>query len=326
MKKRIYMFRTRTLGRKLFGHSFDYILFLRPRQWFILTCQLAVGILSAPAVVEAIGENPGRTLSLLSWIKLVIAWLAWVICLNGGTLAFNSAYDRDEEDIAYLAKPPPPPRYLALFSFLLMLIGAILAFLVTPAYGLIIVGCILMSVVYSHPFTRWKSVPGRDLAINMIGYGGCTTISGLMVGQVIMGASSVVPDRAGWLLVVGFVLLFGSFYPLTQIYQIETDRKRGDVTLAAALGTRASLALAIILGIAAGSFLLTAAWMWNDTAIAWIIPLSWAMIAWIAMLAVWYFKAERMDASAHEKGMYRALVVWAVIDGAVLIGRFGFIL
>ncbi len=31
---------------KLFGPSFDYILFLRPRQWPILTFQLMVGILT----------------------------------------------------------------------------------------------------------------------------------------------------------------------------------------------------------------------------------------------------------------------------------------
>ena len=37
----------------------------------------------------------------------------WVVCLNGGTLALNSAFDRDEGDIAYLRRPPPPPRYLA---------------------------------------------------------------------------------------------------------------------------------------------------------------------------------------------------------------------
>jgi 4-hydroxybenzoate polyprenyltransferase len=321
------MFRTRALGRRLLGPSFDYILFLRPRQWPILTCQLAVGILSAPAVAEAIVGHSERTLGTLSWITLVIAWTAWVLCLNGGTLAFNSAFDRDEEDIAYLVKPPLPPRHLALVSFLLMMAGGVLAFLVTPAFGLITVGCILMSVIYSHPFTRWKGIPGRDLVINMIGYGGCTTISGLMVGQVIMDSSSTVPDSAGWLLVAGFALLFGSFYPLTQIYQIETDRKRGDVTLAADLGTRTSLTLAIALGIAGGSFLLAAARMWNDNGtIGPLLPLSGAIAVWIVMLFVWYLKEAGMNASAHEKGMYRALAIWAAIDGAVLIGRFGFIL
>ncbi|TAL40275.1 MAG: hypothetical protein EPN89_20075 [Methylovulum sp.] len=159
----------------------------------------------------------------------------------------------------------------------------------------------------------------------MIGYGGCTTFSGLILGQVIMGTSSVVPDSAGWLLVAGFALLFESFYPLTQIYQIENDRKRGDVTLAVALGTRPSLALSIAFGIAAGNFLLATARMWNDMGtIGHILPQSGAIVAWMLMLAVWYLKAAEMDASAHEKGMYRALAVWAVIDGAVLISRYGF--
>ncbi len=305
--------------------SFDYILFLRPRQWPILTCQLVVGILSAPAVAEAIVGHSEGTFDIIPWIKLVIAWTAWVLCLNGGTLAFNSAYDRDEEDIAYLVQPPLPPRHLALVSFLLMMAGGVLAFLVTPAFGLITVGCILMSVIYSHPFTRWKSIPGRDLVINMIGYGGCTTISGLMVGQVIMGSSSTVPDSVGWLLIAGFALLFGSFYPLTQIYQIETDRKRGDVTLALALGTRTSLTLAIALGIAGGSFLLAAARTWNDNGtIGLLLPLSGAIAVWIVMLFLWYLKEAGMNASAHEKGMYLALAVWAAIDGAVLISRYGF--
>ncbi len=169
------MFRTRTLGRKLFGPSFDYILFLRPRQWPILTFQLTVGILTAPSVAAAISRGSFET---VSWSGLVMAWLAWVVCLNGGTLAFNSAYDRDENDIAYLVKPPLPPPYLASFSFILMVTGAVLAFLVTPAFGLVTAICVIMSVLYSHGALRWKSIPGGDLAINMIGYGSCTTLSG----------------------------------------------------------------------------------------------------------------------------------------------------
>lgn len=322
-EEKIDMFLARTLGRKLIGPSFDYILFLRPRQWPILTCQFAVGFLSAPAVAAAFGKLPQESPEAFIWIKLVIAWIAWVVCLNGGTLAFNSAYDRDEDDIAYLARPPPPPQHLALSSFLLMLTGAVLAFLVTPAFGLVTLGCILMSIIYSHPVIRCKSIPGCDLAINMIGYGSCTTISGIMVGQVVLGSLYVIPDQTGWLLIAGFGLLFGSFYPLTQIYQVDTDRKRGDMTLAVALGTGKSLALAIVLGIAAAIFLLGAARQWNDpSAIGPILPLIGAMIGWIVMLAVWYHKADGMDTVAHEKGMYIALIVWAVIDGAVLISRY----
>ena len=321
------MFLARSLGRKLIGPSFDYILFLRPRQWPILTCQFAVGFLCAPAVAAAFGKLPQESPEAFIWIELVIAWIAWVVCLNGGTLAFNSAYDRDEDDIAYLARPPQPPQHLALFSFLLMLTGAGLAFLVTPAFGLVTLGCVLMSIIYSHPVIRCKSIPGCDLVINMIGYGSGTTISGIMVGQVVLGSLYVIPDQTGWLLIAGFGLLFGSFYPLTQIYQVDTDRKRGDMTLAVALGIGKSLALAIVLGITAAIFLLGAARQWNDpSAIGPILPLIGAMIGWIVMLAVWYHKADGMDTVAHEKGMYLALTIWAVIDGAVLISRYsGFI-
>jgi len=39
----------RTLGRKLLGRHFDYVLFTRPQQWPILTAQFAVGIVCAPS-------------------------------------------------------------------------------------------------------------------------------------------------------------------------------------------------------------------------------------------------------------------------------------
>ncbi|KAB2945242.1 MAG: UbiA family prenyltransferase (plasmid) [Candidatus Methanoperedens sp.] len=318
----IDMLRTRMLGRKIFGPSFDYILFLRPRQWPILTFQLIVGIFTAPSVAATISRGSFET---FSWSSLLIAWLAWVVCLNGGTLAFNSAYDRDEKDIAYLVKPPIPPNHLATFSFILMAIGAGLAFLVTPAFGLVTGGCVIMSVLYSHDAFRWKSIPGGDLVINIVGYGGCTTLSGIMIGQVILGAISVSPDLAGWLLIVGFGLLFGSFYPLTQIYQLDSDQERGDLTLVAAIGAGKALILAIVLGIAAGIFLLGASWLWND-AFRPILPLLVALMIWIVMLAVWHFKSARMNAAAHEKGMYIALTVWAVIDISILISRYGYVM
>ncbi len=313
------MFLIRTLGRKLFGSSFDYILFLRLRQWPILTFQLMVGILAAPSVFAAISQ---RSFEALSWTGLVIAWFAWVVCLNGGTLAFNSAYDHDENDIAYLARPPPPPRHLATFSFILMVTGAVLAFLITPVFGLVTGGCVIMSVLYSHDAFRWKSIPGGDLGINMVGYGGCTTLSGIVVGQAVLGAAPINPDQAGCLLIAGFGLLFGSFYPLTQIYQVDTDSSRGDLTLVAAIGIRKALTLAIVFGIAASIFLMGAAWMWNYS-YGMTLPLLAALIIWIAMLAIWHRKSAGMDAAAHEKGMYIALTIWALIDLFVLISRYG---
>ena len=94
------------------------------------------------------------------------------------------------------------------------------------------------------------------------------------------------------------------------------------MTLVAAIGAGKALILAIVLGIAAAIFLLGATWLWND-AIRPILPLLAALIIWIVMLAVWHRKSPRMDAVAHEKGMYIALTVWAMIDISILICRYG---
>ena len=42
----------------------------------------------------------------LAPLPLAGAWLAWVVLLNGGTLAYNSAWDRDTGAVAYLRRPP----------------------------------------------------------------------------------------------------------------------------------------------------------------------------------------------------------------------------
>ncbi len=316
------MTRTRRLGRRLLGSSFDYLLFLRPRQWPILTAQLAVGVLAAPTVHAAIvtlllpvnhlSAAPARPVALL------LAWLAWVLCLNGGTLAFNSAHDRDEDDIAYLRAPPAPPPRLAAFSLGLMAAGLVPALLVSPRFALVTAVCMLLSVGYSHPATRWKGVPGLDLAVNMAGYGMGTTLAGLLAGQAAAGGSDAWPGGAGWLLAGGFALLFGSFYPMTQLYQIESDRARGDRTLATSLGVTRSLDLALLLAVGAAVLLVRAQTAGSAPQPTLILTLA----MWFLVTALWRRQAPGLAARRHEARMYAALVVWVLIDAAVLVGLY----
>ena len=58
----------------------------------------------------------------------LLALFIWVVCLNGGTLAINSVYDQDEGDIGYLNSPPPLPKHLQGFSWVLLGAGQVLAF------------------------------------------------------------------------------------------------------------------------------------------------------------------------------------------------------
>lgn len=316
------MFRARRLGRRVFGPDFDYILFTRPAQWPILTAQFAVGVLCAPEMHALIMTHSLRRLLAPGpglWVQGgLVAWLAWVVCLNGGTLAYNSAWDRDTTDVAYLRNPPRPPRHLASAALLLMAAAVPLAAIVDARFAFLTAACGLMSVLYSRPRPRLKGVPGLDLAINLLGYGGGTTLAGLLTGQALAYAAPSAPTADSWLLVAGFAALFGSFYPLTQIYQIDNDRDRGDRTLASALGVRRALDLALLLGVVAAACLLLAASGWRAP----LAPLVLVLGYWLGLLGVWRTRATRFSAAQHETWMYVALVVWGLIDLVILCTRY----
>ncbi len=160
----------RRLGYRLLGPAFDYLLHLRPAEWPIMAAHTALGYLLA---VGLSGARHGEALG-----PAILGLVCWVLFLNGGTLAINSAFDRDEGDIGYLKAPPPVPRHLAAFALLLMVVGQVLAFRLPPAYRWAYLACFLLSVVYSVPPFRFKAVAGVDWVINMVGFGTLTPYAG----------------------------------------------------------------------------------------------------------------------------------------------------
>jgi len=304
----------------------------RPRQWPILTAQLAVGILLAPTLATGLlSDPPVLPTSSAALASLGGAWLAWVLLLNGGTLAFNSAYDRDTSAVAYLADPPAPPPHLAGISLLAMGLAPVIGLgSVGTAFAGLVAGCVLLSVAYSHPRTRWKGVPGLDLAVNVLGYGAGTTLAGWLAGTAaaaggLSGLSA--PGLGPWLLTAGFGLLFGSLYPLTQLYQLDDDHRRGDRTLSTALGATAALALASGLGLAAAAILLCGAVDWRGAVHGAVhpttlLPLGVALAAWNIHLLQWWTRRRVWGPAELRRGMYRALVLWAIVDAGLLVSLY----
>ena len=297
----------RRAGYRLLGTRLDYLLHLRPAEWPILAGHTALGYLLAVGIT---GLRAGAHLS-----EALLGIALWVVCLNGGTLALNSAFDRDEGDIAYLRRPPPPPRGLAAASLGLMLAGQAAAVLLPPAYQVAYATCVVLSVLYSVPPMRLKAVAGADWIINMVGFGTLTPYAG-------WAATGLPLDPARGLALIAFCPLFAALYPLTQIYQLEEDTRRGDRTLATVLGVGGSLdaaAAALVIafalfagaGVAAGWGLAHRAWSWPVLALA--------LCSWLAVLLPWRRDAGRLDATDHQRGMYRALAAWAVTDFAVLV-------
>lgn len=296
----------RRVGYHLLGSSFDYLLHTRPLEWPIVAAHTLVGYLLAVGLAGAgAGEHLGAA---------VLGVGLWVIFLNGGTLALNSAHDRDEGDIAYLRRPPPPPQYLAAFGFALMAIGLIGAFLLPPGYRAAYAICLGLSVLYSVPPTRLKALPGADWVINMVGFGTLTPFAG-------WAATGLAVDPARGLVLLGFCPLFAALYPLTQIYQFEEDARRGDRTLARALGVQRSLLVS--LGAALAAF---AVFGWAGALAGWgpqhvwrWLGLGLCALAWGSILFRWLRKWRGMSIAEHQRGMYQALSAWALTDIVVVL-------
>ena len=239
-----------------------------------------------------------------------IAGLAiWVVFLNGGTLAINSAFDRDEGDIGYLRSPPPVPAHLLAFSVALLVTGQILSFTLPALFQLDYFVCFVLSVLYSVPPFRFKAVAGVDWVINMWGFGTLTPLAG-------WAATGRQLDFGHGLVLVAFCPLFAGLYPLTQLYQFEEDRRRGDRTLALRIGMRTSLAVAIVCTLAAFLMFGWAGAVLRSGSRAAILAAP--LVAWLVVLLPWYRRHRSWTPAQHQRGMYQALAVWAFTDAAVL--------
>lgn len=292
----------RRIGYRLLpGDLFSYILHLRPSEWPIMVAHTTLGILLATG--NPLGDAG------FPWGTAALGLTIWVIFLNGGTLGLNSAFDNDEGDIGYLIAPPRPPRHLAAFSIGLMLAGQILALLLPTPYVIAYAVCFVMSILYSLPPFRWKAVAGADWIINMWGFGTLTPYAGwALTGRPL-------ETWAGFVL-LGFCPLFAAFYPLTQLYQFEEDRARGDRTLALVLGMKRALQIAI--GAAIIAFALFGVGIATGPANAAWPLIAFPFAAWMAVLLPWYRRRNTMSPREHQKGMYDALRAWAVTDVAIL--------
>ena len=277
-----------------------YVLHTRPRAWPIVTAHMTVGLILAR----------GLRFDALTIEQWLLAALAWGILGNGGTLAINSAYDHDEGDIGYLDNPPPAPAHLVWFSLILLTLGLIPSALLGTSFLIAYVLSFIMSVLYSVPPMRLKARAGLDVLINSIGFGSLTIFAGW--------AAASRPIQAPIInICLAFFFFFMGFYPLTQIYQMEEDRQRGDLTTALALGKKKAL-WASLAGVVLGFLFLGIETLRHFPGLR-AAGLLLALLGWGAVLLPWLRKHDTVDTTYEKRHFYLALYAWAATDLAVTI-------
>jgi 1,4-dihydroxy-2-naphthoate octaprenyltransferase len=168
--------------------------------------------------------------------RVLVCFVITHLFLYPASNGYNSYYDKDEDSIGGLEKPPPVSKELLYVSLVLdglaMLLGLMLGWWFVA--GLFIYG--IVSKAYSDERIRLKKY--AILSWLLAGsFQGAFTF--LMVYQAINNVPLQEVLQAKVLFPAGLTtfLLLGS-YPMTQVYQHAEDARRGDMTLSRLLGIK----------------------------------------------------------------------------------------
>lgn len=163
--------------------------------------------------------------------QYILQFLNVHVLLFGGATAYNSWWDKDTGPIGGLKHPPKMTKWMHPVSLVLMGIGQLFALEAGFLYALIFFISLLLFWLYSTPLARWKGRPLLSLFAIAVSTGfnsvlmGVLAAGGVISFHILLGA-------------LGASVILLSLYPVSQIFQIEEDRQRGDQTFAVTFGIR----------------------------------------------------------------------------------------
>ncbi len=248
-------------------------------------------------------------------VDTILTFVIWHLLVYPASNGYNSYFDKDKGSIALIERPPSVDKSLYNFSIFLDVVAIVLAAFVNWSLLISVLAYGLFSKLYSHPSVRLKKYPIVSFLIVFIFQGACVYWSSY-------SAISGLDIFTGWnvnFFIAGLVCscLIGATYPLTQIYQHEEDRKRGDRTLSLILGVK-------------GSFLFSATMFVVASVLLWIYWYRLEMIGnfWLFLVFVipvllffffWFLKAYKDPDEANFKNMSRM----TLLSGGMMVIYFG---
>jgi 4-hydroxybenzoate polyprenyltransferase len=254
--------------------------------------------------VLAAGENARALITPEFWLVFFI----FHVLFYGGATALNSYYDQDEGPVGGLWEPPRVTHDLLVFSVALQVVGLVLLFFVSlPLFGLALV----MGVVgnaYSHPAVRLKAYPWSSLLAVSIFQGMGGAAAGWLYAtqdlQTLLTLKAIMGLLAAALIITGF-------YPLTQVYQREEDRKQGVISFAVYAGEKCFL-LAIVCFLSAAGLMGYLAWRYFGPLQA--LAAVGGLVGLAVCVAVWWRR--------YDESQVRTNYLWMMRLGYLMTGGF----
>lgn len=140
--------------------------------------------------------------------------------------------DRDEASIGGIEKPMQPTRQLFLVTVVMDLAAACLSFLISKWFAVAFIFYIICSRLYSYRGVRLKRFPLMGYLTVIINQGALTFF------MVYHGADNNLTTHVPIPGLVAASFLIGGFYPITQVYQHESDKRDGVQTISMLLGKK----------------------------------------------------------------------------------------
>lgn len=187
--------------------------------------RIPFSIFLSPLYFFALSQVP-----VIDWTKAILVFIILHFLIYPASNGYNSYMDRDTESIGGLEKPPPPTKELYYTTIVLDIAGILLSLLVSPLFAACMPLYIGASKAYSYRRIRLKQYP-------VIGYIVVILFQGAFTFWLVYYGSN--PDAGvqwPWQGMLIALLLIGGFYPLTQVYQHEQDRRDGVSTISYKLG------------------------------------------------------------------------------------------
>lgn len=195
--------------------------------------RFAFSLFLFPVFLFALSQTPVLHIS-----QVLLIFFIWHFLAFPASNGYNSYFDRDEQSIALLEKPPEVDISLYYFSLLLEAMAFLLGLFINWYFAVAVLVYGILSKLYSHPSTRLKKYPVISFLVVFF-------FQGAFIYWSTFFAFADSSPFAGWdthLFIAGAICscLIGASYPLTQVYQYEEDSRRGDHTLSLLLGYKGS--------------------------------------------------------------------------------------
>jgi 1,4-dihydroxy-2-naphthoate octaprenyltransferase len=195
-----------------------------------------------PVYLFALSQVPD-----INWFKAMLIFVILHFLIYPASNGYNSYMDRDESSVGGIKNPLQPTRELFVVSVVFDAIAVLASLFIGVVFAIGVLFYILASRAYSYRGIRLKKFP-------VIGYLTVVVFQGAVTFWLVYtGSSQSTSLDAPSAAMIASSFLIGGFYPLTQIYQHEADKRDGVTTISYLLGYRGTFIFtAIVYSVAMG--------------------------------------------------------------------------